>query len=275
MNAAIEMTELLSHLTESGESFAVATVVRTVSVTSAKPGAKAIINGQGQIVNGWVGGGCAKRAVVKAAQAAIEDGQPRFLSIQPKDLLAEQGLEAGAVEDGRLMAGNMCPSKGSMDVFVEPVLANPELIIIGNSPVAKALIKLTAGSGFSVSVPQTTLDLHPDIEPQQVYEKLDNVALKHPHRYVVIATQGSGDMDALLLAASWQARHIAFVGSRRKMTFLAAKLSQQGLESSAVERVKAPAGLDLGAITPIEIALSILAELVQLRRGGGSSPDNS
>ena len=110
-------------LKEDGNNFAVATVVRTVSVTAAKPGAKAIINANGEIVDGWIGGGCAKTAVVKVAVESINDGEPRLISLQPEELLEEQGLTVGVQQNGVLAARNNCPGKGIMDIFIEPVLA--------------------------------------------------------------------------------------------------------------------------------------------------------
>lgn len=266
MTPIADMAELVCRLKAGGQNFAVATVIRTVSVTAAKPGAKAVIDASGQIVEGWIGGGCARGAVIKAARKAIEDGQPRFVSIQPQELLAEQGLASGDECEGRVMASNLCPSQGTMDVFVEPVLANPELLVLGGSPVAAMVVQLAAGFGFSVSVIRDSMTLEADENVQQVYDSFSEVPLKHAHRYVVIATQGSGDVDALTAALALQVEHIAFVGSRRKMAFLHDKLLAKGLEASALQRVKAPAGLDIGAVTPLEIALSILAEVVQIRR---------
>ena len=266
MTPTTDMAELVCRLKAGGENFAVATVIRTVSVTAAKPGAKAVIDANGQIVEGWIGGGCARGAVIKAARKAIEDGQPRFVSIQPQELLAEQGLASGDERDGRVMASNMCPSQGTMDVFVEPVLANPELLVLGGSPVAEMVVQLAAGFGFSVSVIRDSQALDSGQNVQRIYDSLSEVPSEHIHRYVVVATQGSGDLDALTAALAWQVRHIAFVGSRRKMAFLHDKLLAKGLEAIALQRVKAPAGLDIGAVTPLEIALSILAEIVQVRR---------
>ena len=119
-----------------GQVFALATVVRTVSVTAAKAGAKALIGPDGSIEEGWIGGGCARAAVVKAARQCMADGQSRLVSIAPKDALAELGAAAGEERDGVFFAKNSCPSQGTMDVFVEPVLPSPRLLILGASPVA-------------------------------------------------------------------------------------------------------------------------------------------
>jgi len=125
-----------------GQAFALATVVRTVSVTAAKAGAKALIGPDGSIEEGWIGGGCARAAVVKAARQCMADGQSRLVSIAPKDALLELGAAPGEERGGVFYAKNSCPSQGTMDVFVEPVLPSPRLLILGASPVAVALARL-------------------------------------------------------------------------------------------------------------------------------------
>jgi len=139
MTAPIEMLDLVAQMKAAEESFVLATVVRTVSVTAAKAGAKAIIRPDGSIVAGWIGGGCARGAVLKAAREALADGTPRMVSVQPENLLAELGVRPGENRDGVRFASNMCPSKGTMDIFVEPVLPHPSLVILGASPVALSL----------------------------------------------------------------------------------------------------------------------------------------
>ena len=131
-----------------GLPFALATVVRTVSVTAAKAGAKALIGADGSIVEGWIGGGCARAAVVKAARQCMADGRSRLVSIAPKDALADLGAAAGEERGGVFYAKNSCPSQGTMDVFVEPVLPSPRLLILGASPVAVALARLAPSMGF-------------------------------------------------------------------------------------------------------------------------------
>src|SRR5580700_9343997 len=130
MTKHVEVMDLVTQLKAAEEAFVLATVVRTVSVTAAKAGAKAIIRPDGTIVAGWIGGGCARGAVLKAARDALADGEPRMVSVQPENLLAELGVRPGENRDGVRFAENMCPSKGTMDVFVEPVLPHPSLVIL-------------------------------------------------------------------------------------------------------------------------------------------------
>ena len=123
-------------------------MVRTVAATAAKAGAKAVIRTDGTISAGWIGGGCARAAVLSAARQALADGQPRLVSVQPADVLKDAGPHAGETRDGIHFARNMCPSQGTMDVFVEPVLPRPVLVVFGASPVAVAFADLGAAAGL-------------------------------------------------------------------------------------------------------------------------------
>ncbi len=129
-----------------------ATVVRTVAATAAKAGAKAVILPDGTISEGWIGGGCARAAVLKAARDALADGKSRLVSVQPPGELDGQGHRAGEEQGGVRFAKNMCPSQGTMDIFVEPVLPRPQVVICGSSPVAVAVADLAKRSGFAVTV---------------------------------------------------------------------------------------------------------------------------
>jgi xanthine dehydrogenase accessory factor len=249
-----------------GQTFALATVVRTVSVTAAKAGAKALIGPDGSIEDGWIGGGCARAAVIKAARQSMADGQSRLVSIAPKDALAELGAAAGEERGGVFYAKNSCPSQGTMDIFVEPVLPSPRLLIFGASPVAVALAKLAPSMGFAVTVAAAPEEHQRfDIGVSRV------VGLSPPedigdHSFVVVSTQGAGDRAALKSAAGMNARYRAFVGSRRKAETLRSELAKEGVSEEALAAIKAPAGLDISAISADEIALSILAEMVASRR---------
>jgi xanthine dehydrogenase accessory factor len=249
-----------------GQTFALATVVRTVSVTAAKAGAKALIGQDGSIEEGWIGGGCARAAVVKAARQCMADGQSRLVSIAPKDALAELGAAAGEERGGVFFAKNSCPSQGTMDVFVEPVLPSPRLLILGASPVAVALANLAPSMGFDVAAAAAPED-HDRFGPG--VRRLVGVAAPTEtgeNAFVVVSTQGAGDRAALKSAAAMNARYRAFVGSRRKAETLKSELAKEGVSEEALAAIKAPAGLDISAISADEIALSILAEMVAVRR---------
>jgi xanthine dehydrogenase accessory factor len=268
MTAHVEVMDVVAQMKAAEEAFVLATVVRTVSVTAAKAGAKAIIRPDGSIVAGWIGGGCAKGAVLKAARDALADGEPRMVSVQPENLLAELGVKPGETREGVRFASNMCPSKGTMDIFVEPVLPHPSLVILGASPVALSLAAQGRALGYHVAVAAPASDF---VAPPDADMLIDGFALGELHqakRFVVVSTQGKGDEAALRAAIATDASWHAFVGSRRKMAALRARLIAEGADAAALDRVKAPAGLDLGAITPEEIAMSILAEITVERRRG-------
>jgi xanthine dehydrogenase accessory factor len=272
MTRHLEVMELVAQLKAAEQAFVLATVVRTVSVTAAKAGAKAVIRPDGTIVAGWIGGGCARGAVLKAAREALADGEPRMVSVQPENLLSELGVKPGENRDGVRFAQNMCPSKGTMDIFVEPVLPHPSLVILGVSPVALSLAGQARQLGYHVTVAAPAADRS---EMPDADVLIDGFALGRLHearRFVVVSTQGKGDEAALRAAVSVDAAYHAFVGSRRKMTALRDKLIGEGIVASALDHIKAPAGLDLGAITPEEIAMSILAEITTLRRRGQRIP---
>lgn len=261
------ITDLAQTLRDQGAAFAIATVVRTLDATSAKPGAKALILADGTIAEGWVGGGCARGAVGRAAREAIADGQPKYVSLRPEELLEADGLTAGDLREGVTFARNGCPSKGSMDIFVEPVVPAPELAVLGSSPVALALADLCGRFDFRavLCAPGLTADAAPQVDAlRDDFTLADGPA----RRFVVVATQGKGDAAALSAALAAKPAYLAFVGSRRKFAALAAKLAEGGADPAALARVRAPAGLDIHAITPEEIALSVLAEIVDHRRAG-------
>jgi xanthine dehydrogenase accessory factor len=271
MGVHVEVMDLVAEMKAAEEAFVLATVVRTVSVTAAKAGAKAIIRPDGTIVAGWIGGGCARGVVLKAAREALADGVPRMVSVQPENLLAELGVKPGETREGVRFASNMCPSKGTMDIFVEPVLPHPSLVILGASPVALSLATQARALGYHVTLAAPSADL---VLPPDVDLLIDSFALGGLHearRFVVVSTQGRGDEAALRAALATKASYHAFVGSRRKMAALRERLIAEGMDAAAIDGVKAPAGLDLGAITPEEIAMSILAEMTLERRRGQRS----
>jgi xanthine dehydrogenase accessory factor len=268
MTAHVEVIDLVARLKAAEEAFVLATVVRTLSVTAAKAGAKAIIRPDGTIVAGWIGGGCARGAVLKAAREALVDGEPRMVSVQPENLLAELGVKPGENRDGVRFATNMCPSKGTMDIFVEPVLPRPSLIILGGSPVAISLAGQARQLGYHVTVAVPAGDLSSAPDADMLVDGFRLGQLNGARRFIVVSTQGKGDEAALRIAATTDAAYHAFVGSRRKMAALREKLIAEGIAADALDYIKAPAGLDLGAITPEEIAMSILAEITVERRRG-------
>ena len=243
MLTADRVLDALAQLKARAEPCAVATVVRTEDATSAKAGAKALIREDGAL-EGWIGGGCVQAAVRRAALRTMADGEARLIRVTPRSRLDAQGLAPGSAAGGVEHHVSHCPSGGTVDVFIEPILPAPRLVVLGQSPVASALIDLGARLGYAVA------------EEPAADER----------GFVVVATQGRGDRDALRVALHSDAPYVAFVGSRRKAASLSVALAADGVPPGRLAALRAPAGLAIGAIAPEEIAVSILAEIVQVRR---------
>ena len=247
--------DIAAHLKAEGKPFALVTVVRAVSPTSAKPGAKAIVEADG-IIQGWVGGGCAQPAVIKTAKKVLQEGIARLIRISPgKD---------GEVEEGIIDYGMTCHSGGTLDIFIDPVIARPNLLVIGASPVAQALVGLAQRVGFSVTAafPGADDEMFPDAD--KTIDGLD-LADVSPS-FVVVATQGKRDEQGLEAAIGIGAAYTAFIASERKATKLKAYLKENGGDAELVDAIIAPAGVEIEAETPEEIALSVLAGIVKARR---------
>ena len=197
MSAHVEVMDLVAQMKSAEQPFVLATVVRTVSVTAAKAGAKAIIRPDGTIVAGWIGGGCARGAVLKAAREALLDGEPRMVSVQPENLLAELGVKPGDNREGIRFASNMCPSKGTMDIFVEPVLPHPSLVIFGASPVAMSLAAQARQLGYHVTLAAPAADIAAEPDAHVIVDGFAPRYLNEARRFVVVSTQGKGDEAAL------------------------------------------------------------------------------
>ncbi len=249
-----------------GRPVAIATVVRTVSSTAAKPGDKALLDENGTLITGFLGGGCVRGAVRRATLEAIAKGAPQLVSLKPQELLEAEGIAAGEARDGVTYARNGCPSRGSLDIFVEPVLPRQRLVICGGSAVAIALAELAEKFDLRRTIclgaaAETAL---PAVD--QVADSFDDPTVWEGNPFVVVATQGQGDAAALMQALSVPTRFVAFVGSRRKFAALREKLIGEGVAAADLDRVHAPAGLHIHAITPEEIALSVLAQITSFRR---------
>jgi xanthine dehydrogenase accessory factor len=203
----------------------------------------------------------------RLSEAPFADGRSRLVSVWPEDALAQQGVEPGHERAGVRFAKNMCPSQGSMDIFVEPVLPQPWVVVCGSSPVAVAFADFAKHSGFAVTVCAPAAEQSAFDAADRRIEGYALPVQEAGARYVVVSTQGRGDEAALLAALAIEADYIAFVGSRKKADALKSALLDRGVAPERLAKLKAPAALDLGAITPDEIAIAILAEIVAVRRG--------
>jgi len=265
MSSTDEIARLIAEQAARGEPYAVATVVRTLAAVAAKPGAKAILTADGRMA-GWVGGGCALGAVKRAAKDCLADGEARLISVMPMDQLQAQGLKPGDRRDGIEFAKNMCPSRGVMDVFIEPVLPQPQVIICGATPVAVALAELAPRIGLRAALHATTAQRDALPSSLEVLEGFAAVEAAPTGAFIVVATQGAGDEEALGTALRSAAHYVAFVGSKAKVSALKERLAGRNISAERLASLHGPAGLPIGAVTPEEIALSILADIVQVRR---------
>ncbi len=237
-----------------GERFALATVVRCERPTSAKPGAKALIRPDGT-VTGWVGGACAEPVVVREALNALHDGQPRLIA-----LVGEGGAAPGRTE-GVVPYPMACHSGGTLEIYVEPFLPKPLLVLVGHGPVVETLAALGRAADFGVAV----------LAPETMREELTRLALG-PHTSVVVATHGSADGNALEQVLGRGSGYVSLIASRKRAASIVESLKRRNVSADRIDRLKAPAGLDIGAVTPEEIAVSILAEIIQIRRAGKPEP---
>ena len=249
-----------AELRAQGEPFVLATVVACRRPTSAYPGAKAII-GRGGAFSGWVGGSCAQPIVVRESLKAMADGSPRLLRISPDPRPDDQA------EDGVLEFSMPCQSQGALQIYIEPYFPRPELLIIGETPLAQALAHAGKLMDFAVCISDqaATRELFPDADV--ILTSLEEVpAGVGPDSYIVVATQGHYDEDALAAVLRGDAAYIGLVASKKRAEAVYQYLRDKGFGPEKVRQVRCPAGLSLGGVTPPEIALSIAAEILQIRR---------
>ncbi len=231
-------------LAASGEPFALATVTWRRGPSSGKGGSKAVVHPDGR-VEGWLGGACAEPTVVRVALEALQDGASRLLVLGEDD--ERPGVTTVAMA---------CSSEGAMEVFVEPVLPAPDVWVVGRSPAVHTLSDLAGVLGWRVRVVDADLDL-------------SGVG---PRSMVVVATQGHYDEPAVEAALATPAAYVGLVASQKRASAVRTFLREQGVDEESLTRLRAPAGLDLGATSHEEIAVAVLAELVALRAGRTAAP---
>jgi len=242
--------EQAGELTRRGEAFALATVVWRQGPSSGQQGSRAIITESGDL-RGWIGGACAEPAVIREAQRVIAEGAPQLL------LLGSPEQFGAAVPEGMTVVPISCQSEGALEVYIEPVLPAPHLVVIGRSPMAHTLADLARALGWRTEVvdgPEFTVDHATE------------------RSMVIVATQGHYDEEAVEQAVAAKPAYLGLVGSRRRGSAVLGYLAERGVPKDQLDRVHTPAGLDLGKTTHQEIAVAILAELVQLRASGALPP---
>ena len=255
-----DLLHLAADLSRRAEAFALASVVRREPPSSARVGDAALVT-QGGTFHGWLGGSCTQPIVVREALAALADGRPRLIALSPDpDAERRPGVEAFLMT---------CHSGGSVDIYIEPQLPAPRLVVFGLSPVAQALTRVAHAMGYSVDAVDPEADRAAFPEADRIFTSLAEPQLRQhapaagATLAVAIATMGEGDEDALRAALDLEPGYIGLVASRRRFAAVRDALLAAGAPEEALDRIKCPAGLDIGAHSPAEIAVSIMAELIE------------
>ncbi|HEY7575778.1 MAG TPA: XdhC family protein [Thermoanaerobaculia bacterium] len=253
-----DLLTLAADLVRREEPFALATVVRRQPASSSQAGDGALITASGEF-HGWLGGSCTQPTVVREALASMADGAPRLIALSP-DPAAER-------RPGILVFPMTCHSGGSVDIYIEPVLPAARFVIFGVSPVARALSRLARAMDFTVDVADPAADRETFPDAARIWiEGGPPPASGASSPFAVVATMGDRDEEAVLEAIATRPAYLGVVASGKRFAQIREALLRRGAAAEAVERVKNPAGLDIGARTPEEIAVSILAEVVKMRR---------
>jgi xanthine dehydrogenase accessory factor len=258
-----ELLQLAAEMAQRGEPFVLAMVVRRESYSSAQQGDMAIITRDGSY-HGWLGGNCTQPTVKREARRALAEGRPRLISLS-----TEPGRE---LRPGITALPMTCQSGGSVDIYLEPILPAPRLLLFGLSPVVRALAQLGKALGYAVDVvdPQAASGMVPAAD--RTFADFGASELRPPsgaaaeRLFAVVATMGENDEEAVAAALATQPAYLGVVASRTRFAQLRETLVLRGVSAAALERIKSPAGLDIGARLPEEVALSILAEVVHVRR---------
>ena len=232
-------------LAESGEAFVLATVVWREGPSSGQQGSRAIYTASGQM-HGWIGGACAEPVFIREAQSVLATGQPRLLALGEVERF-------GDLPQGTSAITMSCQNEGALQIYLEPVVPVPHLVIVGDSPMAASLAGMAAQLDWRVE--RLT---GPEFSEGMVGES----------SIVVVATQGHGDEDVIASALKAAPAYVGVVASHRRADAVREHLRSRGVNAAELDSLRIPAGLDLGSTTHKEVAVAILAELVQLRAEG-------
>ncbi len=251
-----EFYQIAQQLEREGTPFVIATVTHTEGSTSAKTGAKALLNAEGATLWGWIGGGCVESQVRDAALETLAKGIPQRLQID----LTDEVLSV--------------PCGGHMELFLEPMLAVPHLQLIGHGRVVESLVKFARYLGFRITVfdSQATPETYPQADHLVTHDPSLQDLSGGPRSFIVVATHHKRDDMALERALSLHPTYVSLVASKYRTQIVFNQLKMRGITEAQLGRIHAPAGLNLGAATPEEIALSIMGEIVQTHRKGSKEP---
>ena len=263
-----ELLQMAADLAHREEPFVLAVVVSRRPASSSQPGDMALITAAGAF-HGWLGGSCTQPTVVREARRALADGRPRLVSLTPDPPAAETARRPGVV-----VFPMTCSSGGSVEIYLDPILPAPRLAIFGVSPTARALVKLGKTLGYSV------VAVHAAAEPAlfpaadrvltdlAAFEKL--AAESRSPLFAVVTTMGEGDEEAIRAALAVQPAYLGVVASAKRFARMRETLLAQGVAAASLDAIRSPAGLKIGAQTPEEIALSVMAEIVERRRAAAA-----
>lgn len=253
-----EIMEKMLAFRQNHTPYAHASIVRRKAPSSGKPGDHALITEDGKI-HGWIGGGCTRGIVLKEALLSLQDGKPRYVAIS-KDQLIESYSNTKVY--------NMtCQSGGQVEVYIEPMLPKPHILIIGQSHIGMALSRLAKAMDYQVTAVMNVADPTVYPEADRVLELTElNDLENYKQAYILVCSQGEGDVTALLKAIAIDSDYIGFVASRIKGQSVFTDLRQHGITFDQLKKIKTPAGIDIGGKLPEEAAVSILAQIIQLFR---------
>jgi xanthine dehydrogenase accessory factor len=253
-----DVLQLAADLARKGEPFVMAVVVRREAASSAQVGNASVITEAGEC-HGWLGGSCIQATVVREALGALKSCAPRLISLSPNPHAdGRSGVTAFPMT---------CHSGGSVDIYLDPVLPAARLMVFGVSPAAQALARLGKVMGYAVDVvdPDADRDAFPDAD--RIVGNIEGAGpLTRARLFAVVATLGQRDEEATKEALALEPAYLGVVASRKRFSQIRETLIAGGVASAALDRIANPAGLDIGARAPEEVALSILAEIVQVRR---------
>jgi xanthine dehydrogenase accessory factor len=264
-----ELLKLAAELAARGEPFVFAVVVRREPASSAQPGNMALVTADGA-VHGWLGGSCIQPTLEREARQALAEGRPRLVSLSP-DPAKDQ-------RPGVVVHPMTCHSGGTVDIYLEPVRPAPRLLVFGTAPTARALGALGKAMEWAVDVVDPDARREDFPAADRVFaalpagDPLTSPRARAADLYAVVVTMGQRDDEALLAALQLEPAYLGVVASRRRYAEIRELVAGRGAPQDALARVRNPAGLDLGARRPEEIALSVLAEIVQLRRAAELLP---
>lgn len=243
------IVERAVELARHGEEFVMATVVWRQGPSSGQHGSRAIVTASGEMF-GFIGGACAEPVLVREAQRALVDRTPRLLLLGQHD-------DTGHVPEGMTAIAISCQSDGALHIYLEPVQVTPHLVVVGRSPMAHTLAELASSLDWNVVRTDG-----PDFDPTIITRRT----------LVVVATQGHGDEEIVEAAIGARPAFLGVVASHRRGDALRSYLLDRGASAESVAAVRVPVGLDLGHTSHREVAVAVLAELVQLRASGALAP---